>query len=162
MPTESELDELEQETDEDDDTVRRLRSALRAEKARGKELSKQAQSGQEAARKLASYDAKLPQNPQVDFFLKHYDGEWTAEAIRVAAASYGFIEPDTQVANEVATIQGISEAASGSTPQPAPGGDDARLAEIRALNGHMQDGQDIGSAIEAINRRYGVQTGRDE
>lgn len=80
-------DELvEDENSNEPDAIRNLRAANKRNEERAK-------AGEAAMRKLAFLEAGLDprQNPQVELFMKAYDGELSEDAIRVEAAKYQLI-----------------------------------------------------------------------
>jgi len=83
------------EEQEGPDSIRNVRQAM-------KRAEERAKANEAAARKLAFLEAGLnpKDNPQVELFMKAYDGELTEEAIRQEAAKYRLIsepvEDDSQ------------------------------------------------------------------
>lgn len=77
----------EEENLNEPDSIRNLRSANKRNEERAK-------AGESAVRKLAFLEAGLDprQNPQIELFIKAYDGELTEEAIRSEAARYSLID----------------------------------------------------------------------
>lgn len=77
---------VEDENSNEPDAIRNLRAANKRNEERAK-------AGEAAMRKLAFLEAGLDarQNPQVELFMKAYDGELTEEAIRNEAARYRLI-----------------------------------------------------------------------
>lgn len=144
--------DLDLEDDEETDTpqIRKIRQSNRQLKKEMRDLRQAADAGKEATRRLALLDAKLPETPQVKFFLDHYDGDLTAEAIRSAAASYGFIEPDAAVNAEVKGIDQMSQAAAGAQAAPSPDEDAQLQAELAAI----PRGPNGPARVEAVMRKY--------
>lgn len=67
---------------------------LRALRKAAKERDQQSAQMQSMQRELAFARAGLDlDNPQLKYFVKAYDGELTAEAIRTAAEEAGFVQP---------------------------------------------------------------------
>lgn len=67
-------------------------------------------------RELAFARAGLPDDPKTAYFVKAYDGEMNAEAIRTAAQAAGFLEApkaSETPANERATHERMADAAAG-------------------------------------------------
>jgi len=86
-----------------------------------------------ATKKLAFIEAKLPDEPQVKFFLEHYNGDFTAEAIRQAAAENGFITVDNTTTNEVNEVEAMMQANRGGSPTASPGSDADLMERINAV-----------------------------
>jgi hypothetical protein len=80
-------DSAEDENPNEPDAIRNLRAANKRNEERAK-------AGEAAMRKLAFLEAGLDprQNPQVELFMKAYDGELSEEAIRSEAARYALID----------------------------------------------------------------------
>jgi hypothetical protein len=80
-------DSAEDENPNEPDSIRNLRAANKRNEERAK-------AGESAMRKLAFLEAGLDprQNPQVELFMKAYDGELSEEAIRNEAARYSLID----------------------------------------------------------------------
>jgi hypothetical protein len=134
MPEED--DDLFDDDDEDlndPDLVSKLRTKIKNQGKELKTLKPLAETGAESTRRLALLDAKLPDNPQVKFFLEHYKGEMTAEAIRAEAAQFGFIGADEGAKEEVDAIGNVATASIGATNGPKPGSDQEVLDEINAV-----------------------------
>ncbi|NBW35717.1 MAG: hypothetical protein EBR30_12005 [Cytophagia bacterium] len=99
----SDIDYSEESAEEENlnepDAIRNLRAANKRNEERAK-------AGEAAMRKLAFLEAGLDprQNPQVELFMKAYDGELSEEAIRSEAARYAL----------------ISDAPADSSPEPDP------------------------------------------
>jgi hypothetical protein len=150
MPDENDdldLDDLDDNDQLDiESRLNNLHKQIRLEKKQNKDLKSQLADGESAKRKLALMDAKLPDTPQVRYFLDHYDGDFTPEEIRSKAAEFGFIEPDRQTQDEVNQVEAMMQASSGAT-FTAPGTDAAMMDEINAATGSQQ--------IAAIMRKYG-------
>jgi hypothetical protein len=130
--------------------IRSLRAAAKGKKQLEQELA-------ELKRELAFAKAGLPMNdPKMNYFIKGYDGELSAEAIRQAALEAGFLasqpnEPDPQLAATGAAQQRVMQAASGVSYEGMS--EDAALAQLEAA---MEEG-----GIEAmldVARQYGIPT----
>lgn len=135
MVDDNDLDDFEDDNDEQDEAalVRRLRGVIKEQKKRERTLVEQAEVNSAASKKLAFIEAKLPDEPQMKFFLDHYDGEYSAEAIRQAAADNGFIVLDQQTQDEVGAVQQMMNASNGSTATAAPGSDAALMDRINQV-----------------------------
>lgn len=97
------------------DAIRNLRAANKRNEERAK-------AGEAAMRKLAFLEAGLDprQNPQVELFMKAYDGDLTEEAIRNEASRYQLIS-DTPSVN--------------SDPEPASSFLDPQQTQVRGALG---------------------------
>lgn len=146
------IDELDDEIEDDDPSklVRDLRAQLKDATRKNRTLQEEADAGKAATRKVALLEAKLPDTPQVKFFLEKYDGDLTADAIRTAAAEHGFYTPDAESAADVAGHEAISQASQGAESTINPGTEDAMLAE-------MDEAARLGGskAVEAVMRKHG-------
>jgi hypothetical protein len=92
------------------------RKKLQREAKQGREAVKAAN---DAQKELAFYKAGLPMgDPRMAYFVKGYDGEFSAEAIRKAASDAGFIEQsaaDHAVTDEVSQYGTVSAASAGAS-----------------------------------------------
>jgi hypothetical protein len=82
----------------------------------------------------------------VKFFLDHYEGDYTPEAIREAAATNGFIVLNRETEDEVGQLGNMSDASSGSTPASSPGSDKELMEKINAV----KPGQNASKQIRDI------------
>lgn len=135
MSDDFDLDDFDINDDEQDEAtlVRKLRSVIKDQKKRERDLQQKVEASTESIRKLAFIEAKLPDEPQVKFFLEHYSGEYTPEAVREAAASHGFIHVDQETVQEVNEVQAMMNANSGSTKLAAPGSDRELIERVNAV-----------------------------
>lgn len=146
------------EFDDDDDgadeetTESRLRKTIKDAKRRERALMQQVEANSAATKKLAFIEAKLPDEPQMKFFLDHYDGEYTAEAIRTAAAENGFLVLDQESQDEVGAVQQMMNAANGSSPTAAPGSDAALMERINAVKPGPNASKQIRDIMAAAGR----------
>jgi len=112
------------EFDETQDSGRNpLRERMKQLEAENANLREQAQKASEAARKLAFVEAGVdPSLPVAKYFMKGYDGELSAEAIRQAAIEAQIIQDTkaTQIASEAQAWNRTTQAASGNTTGEAP------------------------------------------
>lgn len=147
------LDELD---DDDNDTEvsteSRLRKAIKDAKKRERALQEQVEANSTAVKKLAFIEAKLPDEPQIKYFLDHYDGDFTAEAIRTAAAENGFLVLDQESQEEVGTVQQMMIANQGGTPTAAPGSDTALMERINAVKPGPNASKQIRDIMQAAGR----------
>ncbi len=134
-------DDFDGDEPEDDAPVQRdrnpLRPQLRKMEKELRALREEATAGKQAVRDLEFAKAGVPlDDPKAKWFLKGYDGDLTAEAIKAAAADAGILAPavaaDDIPADEKAAHLRIAESAAGVAP---PGGRDfaAELAAARLL-----------------------------
>jgi len=112
------------EFDETQDSGRNpLRERMKQLEAENANLREQAQKASDAARKLAFVEAGVdPSLPVAKYFMKGYDGELSAEAIRQAAIEAQIIQ-DTkaaQIASEAQAWNRTTQAAAGNTTGEAP------------------------------------------
>lgn len=87
----------------------------------------------ELERELAFTKAGIdPDDPKMSYFVKGYDGEMEAEAVRKAALEAGFIEDQEQVQREteLSAHDRMDQASAGTAGQPPAQGD--YQAEIAA------------------------------
>lgn len=86
---------------------------------------------EQAERELAFYKAQIPMEaPGITYFVKGYDGELSADAIRKAATDAGFIKTQTDPAmTQELADQSAYTAAAGTA---APGDEKSRQAEALA------------------------------
>lgn len=135
--------------DEPQETAKGLRASLEAAN-RAKAEAEQALS--KVQRENAFLQAKLPETPQIKFFQEHYAGEPTAEAIRSAATTAGFLDTGPP-ASELNTLERIEETVRGA-PTLAPGGREAMYEEMREKARSPED-------VAAIMRKYGAPVAGD-
>jgi hypothetical protein len=149
MPDDFNLDDVDlDDNDEQDEAtlVKRLRGVIREQKKREKQMQADIDANAAATKKLAFIEAKLPDEPQVKFFLDHYEGDYTPEAIREAAATNGFIVLNRETEDEVGQLGNMSDASSGSTPASSPGSDKELMEKINAV----KPGQNASKQIRDI------------
>ena len=134
--------------------IKSLRRAANGKKQLEKELA-------DLKRELAFAKAGLPMNdPKMNYFVKGYDGDMTAEAIRQAALESGFLasqgqEDDSIISNAAAAQQRVMSASSGVAYEGLS--EEAALAQLEAA---MEEG-----GIEAmldVARQFGIPTNTDQ
>ena len=134
--------------------IKSLRRAANGKKQLEKELA-------DLKRELAFAKAGLPMNdPKMNYFVKGYDGDMTAEAIRQAALESGFLasqgqEDDSIISNAAAAQQRVMSASSGIAYEGLT--EDAAMAQLEAA---MEEG-----GIEAmldVARQFGIPTNIDQ
>lgn len=90
----------------------------------------------ELERELAFTKAGInPDDPKMSYFVKGYDGEMDADAVKSAAIEAGFLEDQEQAAKEqeLATHERVDQASAGTAGQPPQQGDwEAELAEAES------------------------------
>lgn len=150
-------DDFDQDLDnEDQESASDLRKAARRGAKAMKEL--------EMLRKeLAFYKAGISMDdPKMKYFVKGYDGEMTAEAIRQAALEAGFMAsqgqpeqvPDEQEQQAYSAQQRIVAASAGAGVP-----DNSESAALALMEQAMEEG-----GIEAmldVARQFGIQVGED-
>lgn len=149
-------DDFDQDLDnEEQESASDLRRAARRGAKAQKEL--------EMLRKeLAFYKAGISMDdPKMRYFVKGYDGEMTAEAIRAAALEAGFIasqqpeQVDDGVQQQVFSAQQRVMAASAGAMVP----DNSEAAALSMMEQAMEEG-----GIEAmldVARQFGIQVGEE-
>jgi hypothetical protein len=114
-----EIDETEQD-DQEDQGVRGVRKAQRAAEARAKAAEEQLAQASGAMRELGAMKAGLnPDDKAAKFFLAHYDGDLSPEAMKAAAIEAGVL-PEVEAAAQ-ASVAGqaqMSAAFSGGEQSP--------------------------------------------
>lgn len=134
------------------------------------DLRKAARRGAKAQRELemlrkelAFYKAGISmEDPKMKYFVKGYDGEMTAEAIREAALEAGFMAsqgeqsevPDEQQQEVFSAQQRVIAASAGAQTQ-----DNSESAALALMEQAMEEG-----GIEAmldVARQFGMQVGED-
>lgn len=111
---------------------------LRALRKAAKERDQQAAQMQTMQRELAFARAGLDlDSPQLKYFVKAYDGELSAEAIRTAAEEAGFIQPKQSgvTDDERQAHQRMDGAGAGATGTGAENAEDG----LMALRGKSRD-----------------------
>lgn len=150
-------DEFDIETDDIDEpdvqpeptSPRGLRRAASKSKKLESELA-------QAKRELAFIKAGInPDDPKMKYFVKGYEGEMTAEAVREAATEAGFImvaqeqAPDPQLMAAGAAQDRVISAAAGSSMEDA-----TEMAALARMEAAMDEG-----GVEAmmdVARQYGI------
>lgn len=135
-------------------TPRGLRRAANKSKQLEAEL-------QATKRELAFIKAGIPMSdPRMTYFMKGYDGEISAEAIRQAAMEAGFIAPpqqgrDPQVAQAAVAQQRVADASIGAFADDSS--EDAVLARLEEARN--QGGVE---AMMDVARQYGIPIGYEQ
>ena len=151
---EEDFDSNEVDAAGDGGDIKSLRRAANGKKQLEKELN-------DLKRELAFAKAGLPMNdPKMNYFVKGYDGDMTAEAIRQAALESGFLasqgqENDSVISNAAAAQQRVMSASSGVAYEGLS--EEAALAQLESA---MEEG-----GIEAmldVARQFGIPTNIDQ
>ena len=151
---EEDFDSDEIEDSAEDSTPRGLRRAASKSKKLEQELN-------ELKRELAFAKAGLPMDdPKMNYFIKGYDGEMNAAAIREAALEAGFLASQVQsedpgMSATAAAQQRVMSASSGVSFEGLS--EDAALAQLESA---MEEG-----GIEAmldVARQFGIPTNIDQ
>jgi len=138
----------EESEDTGDETPRGLRRAAN----KGKKLESE---NQQLKRELAFYKAGIDtDDPKMRYFVKGYEGELTAAAVREAAMDAGFIQqtapsPDAQSVAVNAAQQRVMTASAGAYIEDSS--EDAAYARLEAA---MEDGGV--NAMLDVARQYGI------
>ena len=134
--------------------IKSLRRAANGKKQLEKELA-------DLKRELAFAKAGLPMNdPKMSYFVKGYEGDMTAEAIRQAALESGFLtsqgqEDNSVVDNVAAAQQRVMSASSGVAYEGLS--EEAALAQLESA---MEEGGM--EAMLDVARQFGIPTHIDQ
>lgn len=147
-------DDLEQSENSND--IKSLRRAANQKKKLEAEL-------ESMRRELAFAKAGLPlDDPKMRYFVKGYEGEMTADAIREAALEAGFLAsqqqqeqaPNPQMQAAAAAQQRVMQASAGAMIEDA-----SEASALAHLESAMQEGG-IEAMLE-VARQYGIPTSLD-
>jgi hypothetical protein len=108
--------------DGDDKRVTLWRSNIDQLEAKARKAGEFESRATAAERKLAFAEAGIPlADPKLSYFIKGYDGDLNAEAIKEAATSAGFLAPPAPTAEEVAVQESgaAAERIAGAASGPA-------------------------------------------
>jgi hypothetical protein len=112
---------MDSDFDEEQDGRNPVRDRMKLLEAENAELRAQAESAASAARELAFVKAGIdPELPISKYFVKGYEGELTADAIREAGIEAGLLK-DTQaesIRQEAGTWNRTNQIAAGSDSEP--------------------------------------------
>jgi hypothetical protein len=141
------------ESDEND--IKGLRQAANRAKKLERELA-------QMQRELAFHKAGIPlSDPKMNYFIKGYEGELEADAIRAAAIESGFLqvqqeveEVDPMIEQSAAAQERVMRASAGAMPEDVTEG--AALARLEAA---MSEGG-VEAMLE-VARQYGIPTTYD-
>lgn len=126
-------DDDEEETPGEPNLVKQLRGTTRAQKKLIRDLQKQVQENNSAARRLAIIDAELPASKPMEFFLSKYDGPWDKDSLRSAASEAGFLTVNEEITDEVNQVEDMMSASHGGWPTAAPGSNQDVKDKIAAV-----------------------------
>jgi hypothetical protein len=147
-------EDTEPETLDEDNDIKGLRQAANKAKKLERELA-------QMQRELAFHKAGIPLNdPRMNYFVKGYEGELEAEAIRNAAVEAGFLqihseqEEDPQIQESAAAQERVMRASAGAMPEDVSEG-----AALSRLEAAMSEGG-VEAMLE-IARQYGIPTTYD-
>jgi hypothetical protein len=152
--TDDDFDSEENESPSGDGDIKSLRRAASGKKKLEQELN-------DLRRELAFAKAGLPMNdPKMNYFVKGYEGEMSADAIRQAALEAGFLasqetSEDSSVSAAAAAQQRVMSASSGVSYEGLS--EEAALAQLESA---MEEG-----GIEAmldVARQFGIPTHIDQ
>lgn len=152
--TDDDFDSEENESTGGDGDIKSLRRAASGKKKLEQELA-------DLRRELAFAKAGLPMNdPKMNYFVKGYEGEMSADAIRQAALEAGFLasqaqSEDPSLAVADAAQQRVMSASSGVSYEGLS--EEAALAQLESA---MEEG-----GIEAmldVARQFGIPTNIDQ
>ena len=151
---EEDFDSNDIEATGDGGDIKSLRRAASGKKQLEKELA-------DLRRELAFAKAGLPMSdPKMNYFIKGYDGEMTAEAIRQDALESGFLasqgqEDNSVVDNAAAAQQRVMSASSGIAYEGLS--EEAALAQLESA---MEEGGM--EAMLDVARQFGIPTHIDQ
>lgn len=139
---------------EDDDAGTDIRSLRRAASSAKKLKAENAK----LQREVAFAKAGLPlADPKMSYFIKGYDGELEAEAIREAAAQAGFISSQGDVSAEQQAQQQMSLEAQGRVMSASAGAfveDASEAAALARMEAAMNEGG-MDAMLDVV-RQYGI------
>lgn len=141
-------DETFEEQSDEQDSLKNLRAAANRSKKLESELNAM-------RREMAFFKAGISQDdPRMSYFIKGYEGELDAEAIRSAAVEAGFLQAPqpTQEAPAIAEAeQRVMAASAGAFPE-----DRSEAAALAKLEAALHEGG-VEAMLE-VARSYGVPT----
>lgn len=156
-------DDLEDDPN-DSNVVKQLRRQAREARQEAKDLREQAARAAEAERRLAFAEAGVSlSDPKAKYFVRGYDGEQDASAIRAAWQEFAGVTPpqDTGAADDIAAAERISRASSGAPTDDA--NEQARyMAELDEIQETVRDPHRAQELAMKVFRKYGVGTTRDQ
>jgi hypothetical protein len=156
MDEEFDSDLIQESADGEGDSgdIRSLRRAANSKKKLEQELA-------EAKRQLAFAKAGIDiEDPKMKYFVRGYDGEMTAAAVKAAAAEAGFVQLSTGQADNPA--QQMAASAQERVMQASSGAVAEDVSEESALM-RMQEAMNEGGmdAMLDVARQYGIPIGTE-
>lgn len=146
----SQQDDLDYDLDlDDDDTADQapppknpLREQLKRLERENKELKTKVEKGSAAERQIAFLKAGVdPDSPKAKYFVKGYDGDLTADAIKAEAVAAGLIEAPADdadtVPDEVKQAHERSAAVSAGAQSTGSHGLEQQIAEAQQAGNHQ-------------------------
>ena len=144
-------DDLDLENEDDGTDIRSLRRAAQSAKKLKAENAK-------LQREIAFAKAGLPlADPKMSYFIKGYDGELDAEAIREAAAQAGFISTQVEASEQQQAQQQVSLEAQNRVMHASAGAfveDASEAAALARMESAMNEGG-MDAMLEVV-RQYGI------
>lgn len=144
-------DDLDLENEDDGTDIRSLRRAAQSAKKLKAENAK-------LQREIAFAKAGLPlADPKMNYFIKGYDGELDAEAIREAAAQAGFISSQGEASEQQQAQQQVSLEAQNRVMHASAGAfveDASEAAALARMESAMNEGG-MDAMLEVV-RQYGI------
>jgi len=114
----------------EDSNIRNLRQKAKEADGLRTEVEQMRAQLAQAERERAFFTAGIdPADPKAKYFVKGYDGEITAEAIKAEAAAAGILAPPSPAVPQETfeAFDRIGQTAAGGAGQPGPTGADAEL-----------------------------------
>ncbi len=152
---EEDFDSNESEGEQDANDIKSLRRAANSKKQLEKELA-------DARRELAFAKAGISlDDPKMKYFVKGYDGELTASAVKAAATEAGFLTNAPSQSEIQEVTREVSEAQS-RVSQASFGAIQDDTGEASALM-RMQEAMNEGGmeAMMDVARQYGIPVGSE-
>lgn len=150
--TDTDIDSDDIEPTGDSGDIKSLRRAASGKKKLEEELA-------QIRRELAFTKAGInPDDPKMRYFVKGYDGELTAEAVRAAAIEAGFLAQQTSdpgLAQVAQSQDRVMSAAAGAITEDA-----SEQAALSRLEAAMDEGG-IEQMLE-VARQYGIPIGTEQ
>ena len=128
---------------------------VRIPRANIKELEAKAKGAATAQRELAFYKAGInpDSDPKLAYFMKGYEGEMNADAIKAAATDAGFLAAPVSDGSAEAAQRVADAASNKGTPAPSIGDKQKEYAEALATGGP--------EGLAEVVAKYGPVVGRN-
>lgn len=144
--------------DETDVDEQETPKGLRRAASKSKQLEAELQA---AKRELAFIKAGIPvEDPRMSYFVKGYDGDISAEAIRQAAISAGFMQAPQQVRDPNVVAAAAAQQRVGAASMGAFVEDSSEDAALARLEQAMDEGGM--DAMLDVARQYGIPIGYEQ